>query len=251
MENIYTRNFTIRTYEVDAKARVKLSTIFNFLQEMAADHAGRLGASVVDLFVRNLTWVLSRYHIIIESYPIWGQQVKINTWPSTRETFFSLREFQMVDEKDNPMVLGTSSWILLDLKTKKPVLPAEFLPDYPHNPKRMIQDKFESLPKIKNPEIELPFRARMQDLDLNNHVNHVTSIEWGIETVPQEILRKYRLAEIEAAFRGEAFYGDRVLSRTEKVDDGEAPVFVHQIVREKDGKELTRLRTTWEILKKV
>lgn len=251
MENIYTRNFTIRTYEVDAKARVKLSTIFNFLQEVASDHAALLGASVVDLFARNLTWVLSRYHIKIERYPVWGQKIKINTWPSMREKYFSLREFQMLDEKETPFVLGTSSWILLDLKSKRPVLPAEFLPKFPHNPKRMIEDRFEPLPEISKAEIELPFRARMHDLDLNNHVNHVTFIEWGIESVPHEILRKYRLAEIEAGFRGEAFYGEQVLSRTEKAEDGEAPVFVHQIVREKDGRELTRLRTKWEVLKKV
>jgi len=246
LDNIYTRKFTIRTYEVDSHARVKLSTLFNFLQEVASDHAGRLGASVVDLFARNLTWVLSRYHIKIFHYPSWGQQITINTWPSTQEKFFSLREFHIVDDSETTLVLGTSSWILLDLKSKKPVLPDQHLPDFPRNPKRMIPDSFEPLPEISHADAELPFRARMHDLDLNNHVNHVTSIEWGIEAVPQSVLKTYRLAEIEAAFRGEAFYGDRVLSRTEQVESGEQLVFVHQIVRDNDEKELTRLRTKWD-----
>lgn len=249
MENIYKKTFTIRTYEIDSKAKVKLSTLFNFLQEVAGEHAAQLGVSVVDLFKKNLTWVLSRYHIKINRYPSWGQRIKIITWPSTRDKYFSLREFKLVDEKNTPMVLGTSSWMMMDLKTKKPVLPDEFLPEIHYKPERMIHDKFEPLSKISKTEIELPFRVRMHDLDLNNHVNHVAFIEWGIETVPREILQKYSLVEIEAAFRGEAFYGDRVISRTENSIDGEQPVFVHQIVREKDEKELTRLRTKWEALK--
>jgi hypothetical protein len=88
---------------------------------------------------------------------------------------------------------------------------------------------------------EVRFCVRIGDLDLNRHVNHVVYIQWALESVPREVLAKCRPVDIEVAYRGEAKKGEIVLARTQALD-GENR-FLHQLVRESDGKELTRLRT--------
>ena len=84
------------------------------------------------------------------------------------------------------------------------------------------------------------------DLDINRHVNNVFYAEWALETVPAEIAEHCRLTEIEIGFRAEALYGDTVISRIAQVETfTDSFCFVHQLLDERTGKELTRLRTRW------
>jgi medium-chain acyl-[acyl-carrier-protein] hydrolase len=135
--------------------------------------------------------------------------------------------------------------MLIDLRIKKPVRPNDHLPEFPAKKQRAIPDDFESLPKLERVDFELPFRVRMHDLDLNRHVNNALYIEWARESVPEDILRNSRPMGIEVAFRDEAVYGDKVISQTQQLDNDPQPCFLHKMVREKDRKELTRLRTIW------
>lgn len=248
MNKTFQKQFQIRSYEIDSRGKIKLGSILNYLQEVASEHAARLGASVIDLFPKNLTWVLSRYHLKILSYPSWGETIQIITWPSGIYNLFALREFEILNDKNEILAFVTSSWILLDFKKKQPVRPEEHLHKFPRKIERAIPDNFESLPVIEKVNFELPFRIRMSDLDLNQHVNHVSYIEWAMETMPPEILKKYQPIQLEISFRGEAFYGDRVLSRTQIVNGDSHQICLHQIVHEKNGKELTRLKSRWQQL---
>lgn len=247
MENTFQIQLQIRSYEIDSKGKIKISAMLNYLQEAASQHAARLGASVLDLFPKDLTWVLSRYHVIIFNYPSWNETITINTWPSAKEKLFALREFEILDQKNERCAIATSSWMLLDFKKKQPVRPQDHLPNFPHRSERIIEDNFDPLPSPEKIDIELPFRVRTSDLDLNQHVNHVCYIEWALETVPAEILKKYRPVELEISFRGEAFYGDRIFSQTQILENDSPASFLHQIISEKNGKELTRLKSTWQV----
>ena len=98
LEATLEQQFQVRSYEIDSRGKAKFTSILNYLQESASNHATRLGVSVVDLFPKNLTWVLSRYHIKIFKYPSWNESIKINTWPSEMDNLFALREFEILDQ---------------------------------------------------------------------------------------------------------------------------------------------------------
>ena len=86
---------------------------------------------------------------------------------------------------------------------------------------------------------------RRSDLDINRHVNNAIYTDWALETVPPDIAENCRPFEIEIDFRGEALYGDTVVSRSAR--DRSAPDyrFIHQLLDERTGRELTRIRTRW------
>jgi medium-chain acyl-[acyl-carrier-protein] hydrolase len=85
----------------------------------------------------------------------------------------------------------------------------------------------------------------MGDLDQNQHVNNAVYLEWAIEATPPDIQQNYLPVEIHIAYRAEALYGDRVLSRSAALDTSGSGVFFHQLVSEGEGRELTRLMTSW------
>jgi acyl-ACP thioesterase len=239
------RRFDVRTYESDPNGWLRPVSLLNYFQELAGDHAERLGAGVVEIGKRNLTWVLSRYHIRLSRYPRWKDSVQLTTWPCLNQGLFALREFELRDEGGSVLAAASSSWMLIDLKKKRPVAPAEHLGAYPKDPRRAVESSFERLPIITRADLERPFRVRMSELDWNRHVNHVAYIAWALETGTRDFLEKHRPAEIEADFRGQAHYGDTVVCRRMPLSAGEQSVFGYQVAEEEDRKELARLRIAW------
>ena len=239
------RIYRVRSYEVDFQGRAHPVTILNYLQDIAGEHAFHLGFSVSDLRQRNLTWVLHRSHTRFLRYPENGESLKVVTWPSGRERLFALRDFEIKDQEDNVLVLASSSWALLNLKTMRPTRLEGNLPGYPTLNRRALDSSLKPLPELEKSDIEMPFRVRLADLDINQHVNNSIYAGWAMESIPEELIRQYIPAEIEIGFLAAAFYGDRILSRTQVLNEGDSPAFLHQLVNERDGKELTRLKTAW------
>jgi acyl-ACP thioesterase len=246
MEKVFTRQYRVRYYEADFRGTLRPVTMFDYLQDAASGDSVRTGSSVMDLLKRNMTWVLSRYHVKLIRSPELGESLNVRTWRSGIDGHFALREFEVSDERDNLLALATSSWAIVNMDTKRPVKIEKVFPDLSILERRALDAGFKTLPKLDRWEMEKPFPVRMGDLDLNRHVNNAVYAGWALETVPDQILRCCRLSEIEISYRAEAFYGDTVTARTGRADSGNTRMFLHQLVNERDGRELTRLKTAWE-----
>ncbi len=242
----FSKQFQLRSYEIDFRGKIRPVVILNFLQDAAGDHAAQIGYSVTDLFQHNLTWVLSRYHIGILEYPMWRDELQIITWPRGIDGLFALRDFEVKNRDNKVLIAATSSWMVISLERKRPVRIEENLSNFAISDRRALVDGFEQLPALEIAELELPFRVRLNDLDLNRHVNNAVYAEWALETVPADILKNYLPVDIEISYRAEALYGDRVISRSCLIDSSQSRTFLHQLIREKDGRELTRLRSVWK-----
>jgi acyl-ACP thioesterase len=246
-EMIYRKEYTVHTYETDARGLARPVALLNFLQDAAGDHAGRLGLSVVDLFKRNMTWVLSRYHVRVHRYPAAGERLEVVTWPSGRNGYFATRDFEVADGAGGAVLSATSSWMVIGLETKKTVKVEGVVGARYAVERRALEDPFASLPIISAREAEARFRVETAHLDWNRHVNNAVYVQWALEGVPPEILMGSRPSDIEVSYRAEALYGDEVLSAVQRVrDDGPGAVFLHQILNAATGAELARLRTRWE-----
>jgi len=239
---IHQEKFTVRSYEMDVQGVASVPAICNYLQEVAGNHATELGVAVDHLFKKNMTWVLSRLHIQVFRFPFWREEIKIETWPSGRQRKFATRDFLIFDQKHNILVKATSSWMIIDLKTQKPIVMPEFmdeirLPDR----QRAIDDSFPKMILPKNPNLEQKFDVRLGDLDINQHVNNVKYIEWALESVPLDIWKAKILASLEISFRAETKHGERIIIQTEQNED----IFLHRVISEDDQRDLAVLKSTW------
>jgi len=245
MHKTLKQEYQVRLYEMDHQGKAKLIPLLDYLQDAAGLHAKQLGVAVTDLKANNLTWILSRYHVKILCYPDAGETVTVETWPSASKSRFALREFEMTSENGSVLLQATTSWLVMDLVRRRPVSLEGVLPDFPLLKKRALEDDFKPLPVFDGADRELSTQVFNQDLDWNRHVNNTVYIRWAVETVPPEVLHERRLMEVEVNYRGEAFYGEMILSRAKREGNGEGPCFSHQLLNRDTGKELTRLRTVW------
>lgn len=241
----FAKTFPIHSYEIDHRGYLRPVALLNFLQDAAGDHAERLGVSVRQLMARNLTWLLTRYRVRFRRHAREGERLEVRTWPSSREGLQVLRQFEVRDGAGEAVAVASTAWMVLDLATRRTARPSECLPAFAVHPEAALEEGFSALKPVARPDRELPFRVRLGDLDLNQHVNNAVYVEWALETVAPEVLERCAPSEIEVAYRAEAFHPDLVLSRAEAEAAGDRPRFLHQLASEGSGRELTRLRTAW------
>lgn len=247
-EPVYTKRFTVRSYEVDFRGRVRATAILNYLQEAAGDHSRLLGVAVRDLLPLGFTWVISRMHLTLSGSVTSREELQVRTWPSVRGSRFTCREFALFTADETCIGVATMSFAVLDIKTRRPVSISTLLPAYPLLERRAIDDNFAPLPALDSYDTAFPFRVGRADLDINNHVNNVVYVGWALETVPIDIANNNRLLDLEIAYRAEALYGENIVAKSTVIADAAGITCLHQISRAEDGAEHARVLTRWGTL---
>jgi len=246
MNTVFTARYRVRSYETDFLRRLKPVSLLNYFQDAASSHAALLGFSVTDLLRKRLTWMLSRYQIRAYRYPCEGEELLVRTWRSAVDGYHALRDFELIDSHDRLLAVASSSWLIVNLESRRPVRIKTAVEDFPVHASRSFPDDFVTFPKRENYERELSFQVRMGDLDQNRHVNNAVYLDWALEATPPDYLQNYLPVEIHIAYRAEALYGGKVLSRSAALDSPGSEAFLHQLVCEGEGRELTRLMTIWQ-----
>ncbi len=245
---IWEEEFRVRAYEVAPNGKATVLTIFNYLQEVAANHALQLKAGVQLLEPLHLTWVLSRARIQMERYPNWHEIVRVETWPSQKETYYGLRDFLIYDNRRTVIGRASSSWMMIDLRTRKPTKLPDFLDGLENKEKgRALDESFNHLPVLSDVENQHKFVVRYSDLDVNKHVNSGHYIDWAMEAVPKAIREKYEVSDLQVNYRAEALYGDRVISQIQAFRRKNGFEIFHRVLRENDNKELFRAISKWNV----
>ena len=241
-EKVYEESFKVHTYEVDIHNRLTIQSLAQFLQESASNHAALLGFGVEFLLQHNRTWVLSRLAIEIKNFINLGETVTIKTWPADTEKLFFIRDFEITGSKGNIIGSGTSYWIFIDTEKGRPVHPSKNEIDFDYNNiKRGFDRPLSKLPAMGNAEPSSSFNVRYSDLDLNNHVNNIKYIEWGMEGIDPEYKRSHIPFALEINFLAEAKYGDLVnLSMEERLSE----IFLHSLYIA--NKEICRIESIWK-----
>lgn len=246
MKSVFTTRYRVRSYETDFLGGLKPVSLVNYFQDAASSHAALLGFSVADLLRKRLTWMLSRYQIRVYRFPCGGEELLVRTWRSAVDGYYALRDFELIDSHGRLLAVASSSWLIVSLESRRPVHIRTAVEDFPVHANRSFPDDFITFPKRDNYERERLFQVRMGDLDQNRHVNNAVYLDWALEATDPDILQNYLPVEIHIAYRAEALYGAKVISRSAALDSPGSEIFLHQLVSEGDGRELTRLKTIWK-----
>ncbi len=238
--------FTVRAYEADARGVASIQTLCNYVQEIAGNHAFALGLAIDQLMAQGITWVLSRLRVKMDSYPRWRDRLTLTTWPSDANRLYAFRDYEIADTSGARLGAATSAWLLIDLKTRRPIRVPPNVAELPVRDRpRALDDAFSDRLRAPDaPENECRFTVRVSDLDINRHVNLVNYIEWSVESVPAEIRNTRTLRDLLVEFHAEGMFGDEAISQS-RAEAGKPGLFAHAVRRSSDGKILALARTEW------
>ena len=241
----YSKNFRIHVYETGPDAKVTIASLFNYMQDIASDHAEILGFGRDDMLKNKQFWVLSRMYAEIVELPEWKDEIVVTTWPSGLNKIFLTRNFCLTRPDGRPIANATSSWLVVDSQTRRllrsdRIINFEKLAFQETTSPVRLADKLEWDPE--NFEIKSRFLIGLNDLDVNLHTNNVNYLKWVNNTYDMEYAQKMRPKSVEINYLAESMFGDEIEVRNGKDNDN---TLMHSVFKTDGNREICRARIVW------
>lgn len=246
MKPVHRMTVRVRSYETDPHGRLEVPILCKLLQEAATIHAAELGVSVESLIDGGCAWVLSRMHLVMERWPVADDQVVIETWPEALNRLTTERRFEIRDGDGRLFGSAMTLWLVLDLERRRPIRVPSRIVDALARHK--VGDQPARPEKLEAPdpaEFETEFTVRRSDLDLADHVNNTSYVEWLVEAVPDAVWANHALAELDVSYLSECHRGASISSEISTASRDAGVEVVHQLIRKEDGETVSRARTSW------
>ena len=244
---IYEKEYRIHVYETGPHGILSLYSLFNYLQDIASDHAIRLGFGRDDLMRQNRFWVLSRIYSEIEQMPKWEDTIILKTWPNGTDKLFALRNFEASYPDGRHIASATSSWLILDRTTKKVQRPDAILSEFysdlnPNQSPLRYASRLESADE--DSVVSKPYKIKVSDLDINLHTNNVKYLTWVSDCYDLDFVMQNVPVSAEINYLAESQFNEDVVIKT-SAGKTDGVQFNHSVWRNEDNKELCRIKIGW------
>lgn len=215
---IHRQSFTIRSYDVDFRRQLRPDVLCSYFQEVASEHALRLGVGYQQLEAQRMFWVLSRLLLQVEKMPAWHEEITIETWAKGTKRLFALRDFRVRNAAGEVLCTATSYWLILHMDSRRPVRPDPFFSRLKHQ-EDAVKTEADKLEEASR-EAEL-YRLQVQyaDLDHNRHVNNLRYIAWMFNCFDLAYYEQYQLREMQINFLSEVREGAQLAICREQLAD--------------------------------
>lgn len=178
MELKYHEPLRIPGYLCNPADKLSITGAALIFQEAAWKQAELLGFAFSDNDEPRY-WVLSRMTVDFLRTPRWDESVTITTWPSGTQRLYATREYVLTDEKDEPCIIGGSSWIVLNGATGRPVKPETYLGGRPILRENALEQDFSKIAPLEGGGDEW-HPVFYSAIDRNQHVNNTRYVEWFV-----------------------------------------------------------------------
>jgi medium-chain acyl-[acyl-carrier-protein] hydrolase len=245
----FEKEYRVHVYETGPDGKLNLYSLFNYMQDIASDHAVKLGFGRDDLMRDNRFWVLSRMYAVITEWPLWEDSIIMKTWPNGTDKLFALRNYEVSNPDGRHIASATSSWLILDRTTKKVQRPDSILTQYNpnlHTENSSIRYASKLEPAAEDGYISPGVRIKVSDLDVNLHTNNVRYLKWVSDSYDLDFVMKNVPQTAEINYLAESLYDEEIAIRT-AVEKENGSFYNHSILRTNDNKELCRIRIEWKV----
>lgn len=228
MEAIHKKQFLIQSSEVDFKQQLKLSSLFTYLQDMATEHAIKLGVGR-DVIQSNhgVVWVLIRARVDLLSYPKLHEEIIIETWPSQPGKLEFLRNFIIYDSENKIIGKAISSWVLIDFNSRKLKRSSLIKANFPSSGRGNAIDcelgRFKSNNDLR---IEYKKKVGYSDIDINEHLNNAKYVDYIMDCFSLEKHKGYNVKSIEIDYLHEALPGETLVLKSDLRDLNQDIIYI-------------------------
>lgn len=232
MEEKYSSILEIPCFMFDCNEELRPAAFMDIAQQLAAKGSEQLGIADQDLAKYGLVWILARMTVEFDTLPRRRDSAAVSTWHRGTSSLFFLRDYLMSPiindspsvnntQSSKPLIKASSSWVLMDLKTRTVVRPDNLpngidtsvqnpeavltsLNGSPYNCGKIILPREASLKEIGSHKVVY------SDLDYNGHANNAKYTVWALDSLPFDYVRNHPVRRIEINFNKEAPLGETV-----------------------------------------
>ena len=213
---MYTWNSRVRFSEIGEDKKLTLDSILNYFQDSSTFHSEEVGNGMEAVEQMKRVWVLSSWQIVVNEYPMMGEQIKLGTWPYDFRGFFGGRNFIMYGADGRVLAYANSLWTYLNSENGRPAkVEAHVASLYEIEPKYEMDyaDRKIALPEVMAPQKSFP--VEVYHLDTNHHVNNGQYVKMAGAYLPAE----FEVAQMRAEYKKSAVLGDTICPMTAYEND--------------------------------
>lgn len=205
LSGAYTLETRVRYSECMASEQAGLSGILDYMQDTCTFQAEDLSVGVSYMQEHQTAWVLNSWQADVIRYPVFGERIRITTWPYDFHGFFGFRNFKIEDSCGETIVKASSVWIFMDMHKKRPArIPAEMAAAYKLCPRLEMEYMDRRIPDFEAESARDPYKIPHHFIDTNRHVNNAKYILMAEELLPPG----FQTVRMRAEYKKSAVYGE-------------------------------------------
>jgi acyl-ACP thioesterase len=241
MQSELSRPWTIRISDCDAEGRLRPSALLVEMQELGEAHAAMLGLARQDLIAHGICWVLYRQQVRLLAPLTFGDALTALTFPAPVEGPLFPRHFVFSRADGTPAIEAVTAWVLMDVRTRRPLRPSALPVPMPENRERPAPLKVPGMLPIEGAQTAMRRAVRYSDVDVNRHINNTRYIDWVCDALPYEAVTARAIAGFQINYSSEARPGEDIDIALKEEEKG----VLARGIRLSDGRTVFDSRIEW------
>lgn len=206
--SVYEQSILLRSKDVDMFRRLRVSRLFELLQEASIRHTEQLGMGRDKTLDKGILWVVGLQKTEILRMPEYDEQIVLKSWPGEMMHVFFPRYYSMESAGGEPLVRASALWMLVDSQTRKMVFPEAYgviIPGHVTGEELALPSPPARLSCTEERSFTVPFSY----VDLNGHMNNTRYFDLAEDSIPAAAEGK-RLKAVQTEYSNEARYGEEM-----------------------------------------
>jgi len=210
----FEREYTIGAREIGINNKLTNYGILAFLEDIAGIHSDNVGYGVKDVAENKKVWILMDWKLKVIKRAGFGEKIIIKTWAKTmsKPQFYTYRDFEVYNEKQELIAIATSKWVFLDIEKERiSKIDLDVLKIY--NPDEKCVFGVEEIEKINIPEIfesYTEYQVKRFDIDVNQHMHNLNYLNLAYEALPEEVYKTQEFNDVRVTYKHQIKLGDNV-----------------------------------------
>ncbi len=205
---MYSFKSRVRYSEIDKDKKMDLYSIINYFQDCSIFQSEDIGMGLAYLEKNKRVWLMNAWQIIVNRFPVLGEEITISTWAYDFNSMYGYRNFMIEDSSVQPAAIANSIWVYMNTENNCPVKVTE-KDIRGYNPEKKYDMDYAprkiAIPRNMNALTGFP--VIRSNIDTNNHVNNGQYIKMAEEFLPSG----YRIRQMRAEYRMSAVLGDIIV----------------------------------------
>lgn len=210
---IFEHKFEIGFRDVGKSNKITNKGLLGYLEDTAGMHSNLVGCGLNDIERTNLTWILLNWKVQVFKRPLYGESILVKTWARNTIKFYTFRDFEVYNDKNELIAIATTKWVLMDARTMTLTkisdgLMAKYMPE-----NKLVFGDAKEIGKLDFPaefECVLPYKIQRKDIDINRHVHNVTYLDFAYEVLPEEVYDNIDFNNFEILYKKETKLGETI-----------------------------------------
>ncbi len=209
----YSTEYVLSVSDVDVNYRMNMVAVSLYFQDCLARYMAINHLSPFDLSQQNLYWAMTGIEMqMVGERPFWMEKIQVEIWFCEYSAVREYVNFKM-SVKDKVFVEGTSSWVILDKTTRRPIDAGDFMnrtaivgEGRPHRIRNCSVPDDAQLIEVTRHHIN------NNDVDFNGHMSNRNYLGLAMSSMPRSHAEGTYPKSVCIQFRKESFLGETLSS---------------------------------------